>query len=102
MSSAKSFAAEFTWLNAGEIGPFEIVSEEGVSKGTRRITAVTGDKAKENQKLIQDVATKLAETTRRFNRNHSPCGRSAKQTSQELKEAVVQWKGFAKTGLKKW
>jgi alanyl-tRNA synthetase len=34
--------------NTSEVGPFEIVSEEGVSAGTRRITALTGEKAKEN------------------------------------------------------
>lgn len=34
--------------NTGDVGPFEIVSEEGVSAGTRRITALTGEKAKQN------------------------------------------------------
>jgi alanyl-tRNA synthetase len=34
--------------NTQEVGPFEIVSEEGVSAGTRRITALTGPKASEH------------------------------------------------------
>jgi alanyl-tRNA synthetase len=37
-----------THLDAtGDVGSFEIVSEEGVSAGTRRIVALTGDKARE-------------------------------------------------------
>jgi len=31
--------------NTGDVGPFEILAEEGISAGTRRITAVTGEKA---------------------------------------------------------
>ena len=31
--------------NTGEIGAFEIISEEGVSAGTRRVVALTGEKA---------------------------------------------------------
>ncbi|MEX1041351.1 MAG: alanine--tRNA ligase [Pirellulaceae bacterium] len=33
--------------NTGEVGPFEVVSEEGVSAGVRRIVALTGEKAAE-------------------------------------------------------
>jgi alanyl-tRNA synthetase len=34
--------------NTSEVGPFEIISEEGVSAGTRRVVALTGEKAKEH------------------------------------------------------
>ncbi|TWT96979.1 Alanine--tRNA ligase [Botrimarina colliarenosi] len=47
--------------NTGEVGVFELVAEEGVSAGTRRITAVTGERAKANR---QEVVAALAETAR--------------------------------------
>jgi alanyl-tRNA synthetase len=47
--------------NTGEVGPFEIVGEEAISSGVRRITALTGDKAKEH--LDRTRAT-LAEAAR--------------------------------------
>jgi alanyl-tRNA synthetase len=39
--------------NTKEVGQFEIVSEEGVSAGTRRIVALTGTKAAERVKLTE-------------------------------------------------
>ena len=47
--------------NTGDVGPFEIVGEEAISSGVRRITALTGDKAKEH--LDRTRAT-LAEAAR--------------------------------------
>jgi len=47
--------------NTGEVGPFEIIGEEAISSGVRRITALTGDKAKEH--LDRTRAT-LAEAAR--------------------------------------
>jgi alanyl-tRNA synthetase len=58
--------------NTGEVEEFEILSEEGVSAGTRRITALTGTKAKQHRrdieaaaqeavKLLSVAPTKLAE-----------------------------------------
>ncbi len=41
--------------NTSEVGAFEILSEEGVSAGTRRITAVTGQKAKEYADQIESI-----------------------------------------------
>ncbi len=52
-----SFSAEFcggTHLNrTGEVGFFKIVGEEGIAKGVRRITAVTGPRAVEHVQHIE-------------------------------------------------
>ena len=45
----------------GEVGPFEIIAEEAVSAGTRRIVALTGEKADENMRRTQDVLAESAE-----------------------------------------
>jgi alanyl-tRNA synthetase len=49
--------------NTSEIGPFEILSEEGVSAGTRRVVAVTGEKAQEHaartRSTLQEAARAL-------------------------------------------
>ena len=46
--------------NAAEVEAFEIISEESVSAGVRRIVAYTGQKAKENQQQVQVSADKIA------------------------------------------
>ncbi|HVT29550.1 MAG TPA: DHHA1 domain-containing protein, partial [Lacipirellulaceae bacterium] len=46
--------------NTREVERFEILSEEGVSAGTRRITALTGHKAGEHVKQIEAAADKAA------------------------------------------
>ncbi len=50
--------------NTGEVEAFEIVAEEGVSSGTRRITALTGERAREfvaKTKEAVDAAAKSLE-----------------------------------------
>jgi alanyl-tRNA synthetase len=46
--------------NTSEVGQFEIVSEEGVSAGTRRIVALTGAKAAERVKLTEAALVSAA------------------------------------------
>lgn len=43
--------------NTSEVGAFEISSEEGVSAGTRRIVALTGEKAAERARLTEAALT---------------------------------------------
>jgi alanyl-tRNA synthetase len=47
--------------NTQEVGPFEIITEEGVSAGTRRITALTGNKAAQRVKLTETALAEAAE-----------------------------------------
>jgi alanyl-tRNA synthetase len=46
--------------NTGEVEHFEIIGEEGVSAGTRRITALTGRRAAEHVRQIEAAATDAA------------------------------------------
>ncbi|MFK7770297.1 MAG: alanine--tRNA ligase [Mariniblastus sp.] len=46
--------------NSSSIETFEIVSEENMSAGTRRIQALTGQKAKENQQKVQLAADQIS------------------------------------------
>ncbi|MFO0790349.1 MAG: alanine--tRNA ligase [Pirellulales bacterium] len=64
MVSMGSFSKELcggTHLtNTSEVARFEILSEEGISAGTRRITALTGEKAAEHVKQVEDAAHGVA------------------------------------------
>lgn len=47
--------------NTGDVGPFEIMSETGTGAGTRRVVAYTGERAKENQQLVESTAKQVAQ-----------------------------------------
>ena len=47
--------------NTAEVGAFEIVSEESVSTGTRRVVALTGDKAVEHAEQVKGALQETAE-----------------------------------------
>jgi alanyl-tRNA synthetase len=46
--------------NTSEVGAFEIISEEGVSAGTRRVVALTGEKAKQHAEQTEMTLAKVA------------------------------------------
>ena len=48
--------------STGEVGAFEILHEEGVSAGTRRVTALTGTRAEENRQQTEAALGSAAET----------------------------------------
>src|SRR3954452_10017946 len=64
MVSMGSFSKELcggTHLtNTGEVERFELLSEEGVSAGTRRITALTGRKAAEHMRQVEEAINESA------------------------------------------
>ena len=60
MNSAKKLCGGTHLQNTSEVLAFEIVSEEGVAAGTRRITALTGEKALEHQRLISAALSQSA------------------------------------------
>jgi alanyl-tRNA synthetase len=64
MVSMGSFSRELcggTHLdNTGEVGALEIIAEEGVAAGTRRITALTGAKAQEHISKTQGALSEMA------------------------------------------
>lgn len=72
--------------HTGEIGLLEIVAEEGVSAGTRRIEAITGDKAREQRQFVEAAATEL---TRRL-------GCRPDRLATELAELVREVKDLRK------
>ncbi|MEO8496897.1 MAG: alanine--tRNA ligase [Planctomycetota bacterium] len=47
--------------NTGEVGPFEIITEEGVSAGTRRVIALTGERAKQHAEQTHATLTSTSE-----------------------------------------
>ena len=48
--------------NTSDVAAFEIIAEESVSSGTRRIQALTGERARQNQQQIMDAAQAAAKS----------------------------------------
>jgi alanyl-tRNA synthetase len=66
LADGSSFSRELcggTHLTStGQVGVFELLSEEGVSAGTRRITALTGARAEANRKEVEAALADTAKT----------------------------------------
>ena len=69
--------------NTSEVGAFEIISEEGVSAGTRRIVALTGDKARE---YAAQTEASLHEAAELLNCDPIEVSGGAKRLSQHLRD----------------
>jgi alanyl-tRNA synthetase len=97
MVSMGSFSRELcggTHLdNTGEVGALEIIAEEGVAAGTRRITALTGAKAQEHtsktQAALSDMALKLG-----VGLNEVPA--AAKRLAQQVRDLKKSLAGGGK------
>lgn len=73
--------------NTQEVGEFEIISEEGVSAGTRRIVALTGAKAKEHEAQIKAT---LEETAAKLGVNLSAVPDAVRDLVQRVRELRKQ------------
>jgi alanyl-tRNA synthetase len=87
MVSMGSFSRELcggTHLsNTSEVGPLEILSEEGVAAGTRRVTALTGAKA---QQHLSQAQSALMEAALSLNVGLTDVPAAAKRLAQQIRE----------------
>ena len=75
--------------NTRDVEVFEIISEEAVSAGTRRITALTGAKAKENREKTQVAVTETAELLGVGAQQITEAIRGLSQRVRELKKQLA-------------
>ena len=69
--------------NTSEVGALEIIAEEGVAAGTRRITALTGAKAQEH---ISQTQAALADTALKLGVGLTDVPAAAKRLAQQLRD----------------
>ncbi|MEQ8212132.1 MAG: alanine--tRNA ligase [Lacipirellulaceae bacterium] len=74
--------------NTGEVDAFEILSEEGVSAGTRRIVALTGEKAKDYREQIRLALTAAAEKLRVAPSDVPAAAQALSDRRRQLKKAL--------------
>ncbi len=82
--------------NTSQMVSFEIISEESVSSGTRRIEAVTGEKAQQNQ---QAIAKLMKDLSRILGVEVSKIPETIQQLSRQLKDLKKQIASGKKTDL---
>jgi alanyl-tRNA synthetase len=78
--------------NTSDVQGFEIVAEEGVSAGVRRVVALTGEKAREQEQQTRDV---LQQAAALLACDPSQVGAAVKQYSQQLRALKKQLGGGA-------
>jgi len=74
--------------NTGEVGPIEIIAEESVAAGTRRIVALTGEKADQHAEKTRAVLSEVAESLGVGLLETPAAGRDLAQTARELKKQL--------------
>jgi len=73
--------------NSSEVMAFEIVSEFGTSAGVRRIEALTGKRALENQQQVKEASTEIAKL---LDVHDSQVGSAVKNLFDEVRELKKQ------------
>ena len=75
--------------NSNEVDEFELISEEGVSSGTRRIEALTGEKAKAYRQTIAETISELAGILSVKESNVVPAFDQLSSNIKELKKRIA-------------
>ena len=83
--------------NTGEVEQFEILSEEGVSAGTRRITALTGKKAAEH---VQQIEAAVGEAAKLLGVSAMEVAEAAAALTGQARELRKQLSGGGGGGAK--
>ncbi|MGE0755704.1 MAG: alanine--tRNA ligase [Pirellulaceae bacterium] len=81
--------------NTGEVGPFEIIAEEAVSAGTRRIVALTGEKARVHE---EQTRAALGEAAGLLGVGPLDVPAGAKNLAQQVRELRKQIAAGTKSG----
>jgi alanyl-tRNA synthetase len=79
--------------NTGEVGPFDILGEEAVAAGTRRITALTGEKAREH---IDHTQAALRAAASALSVEPAAVAAAAKPLAQRVRDLKKQLAGSGK------
>jgi alanyl-tRNA synthetase len=82
--------------HTGQIGFFKIVSQEGVAKGVRRVTAVTG---REAVATVQRLSAVVDDLTSRFNCQPEDLPRRVEVLQEEVKKLQTQLRKGAASDL---
>ena len=75
--------------NTRDVGAFQVLSEEGVSAGTRRIVALTGDKARQHAQATQAALEQAAKLLGVDLLDVPPAVRQLAQTARDLKKQLA-------------
>ena len=79
---------------AGDVGPFRIVSESSVSAGVRRLEAVCGEEATsltlKEHRLLKDLSTSLSVTAEEVPGRVSSLQKQVRQLEKELKQQAAK------------
>lgn len=81
--------------NTSEVGTFEIIAEEGVAAGTRRLVALTGAKAKE---YVEKTKSALAEIAGHLGVGVLDVSAAAKNLAQQVRDLKKQLSSGSKGG----